>query len=135
MTEEQKNLEEAKEYFGGDRYATKTTGIEILEASKGHAKCALKIEDKHKNALDQVMGGVLFVMADFAFAIASNFKQTPVVTQTSQITYLSAAKGEMLYAEAEKIRHGRRACFYKITITDDLGNDVAYITTTGFVVG
>jgi acyl-CoA thioesterase len=128
-------LEEAREYFGKDLYASRQTGIVIEEAEPGYAKCSLKIEDRHKNALGQVMGGVFFTMADYAFAIASNFKQPPTVTQTSQIVYLSAVKGSVLYAETEKIRGGRKTCFYKIMITDDTGADIAYVTTTGFVVG
>lgn len=128
-------LEEAREYFGKDLYAAEQTGIVIEAAEPGYAKCSLKIEDRHKNALGHVMGGVFFTMADYAFAIASNFKQPPTVTQTSQIVYLSAVKGSVLYAETEKIRGGRKTCFYKIMITDDTGADIAYVTTTGFVVG
>ena len=128
-------LEEVREFFGKDIYAAELTGIVIEAAEPGYARCSLKIEEKHKNALGQVMGGVLFTMADYAFAIASNFKQPPTVTQTSQIVYLSAVKGSTLYAETEKIRGGRKTCFYKITITDDTGADNAYVTTTGFVVG
>ena len=128
-------LEEAREYFGKDLYAAEQTGIVIEAAEPGYAKCSLKIENKHKNALGHVMGGVFFTMADYAFAIASNFKQPPTVTQTSQIVYLSAAKGNVLYAETEKIRGGRKTCFYKIMITDDTGTEIAYVTTTGFVVG
>lgn len=128
-------LEEAREYFGKDLYASKQTGIVIEAAEPGYAKCSLKINETHKNALGQVMGGVFFTMADYAFAIASNLGQPPTVTQTSQIVYLSAAKGSTLYAETEKIRGGRKTCFYKIMITDDTGADIAYVTTTGFVVG
>ena len=128
-------LEEAREYFGKDLYASQQTGIVIEAAEAGYAKCSLKIEDKHRNALGQVMGGVFFTMADYAFAIASNFMQPPTVTQTSQIVYLSAVKGSTLYAETEKIRGGRKTCFYKIMITDDTGAEIAYVTTTGFVVG
>jgi acyl-CoA thioesterase len=127
------NLEEAKEIFGNDIYAAQLTGVEILAAEPGYAKCALEIEDKHKNALGQVMGGVFFVMADFAFAIASNFKQPPTVTQTSQIVFLSPIKGDVIYAEAVRIRSGRTTCFYKIIITDSTGEQNAYITTTGFI--
>ena len=129
------NAEEAREIFGADYYAAELTGVEILEADVGYAKCALKLEDKHRNALGQVMGGVLFTMADYAFAIASNFHQPPTVTQTSQIVYLSSVKGTTVYAQAEKIRAGKRTCFYKIVISDDTGEQNAYVTTTGFVVG
>lgn len=129
------NIDQAKEIFGNDIYAAQLTGIEIVAAEPGYAKCSLVIEDKHKNALGHVMGGVFFVMADFAFAIASNFKQSPTVTQTSQIVYLSSAKGNVLFAEAEKIRGGRKTCFYRINITDDTGELCAYVTTSGFIVG
>ncbi len=129
------NLKEAKDFFGNDLYASQTTGIEIIAAEPGYAKCMLKIEDKHRNALGQVMGGVFFVMADYAFAIASNFKQPPTVTQTSQIVYLSPVKGTTLYAETEKIRGGRKTCFYKISIYDDTGALNAYVTTSGYIVG
>ena len=127
-------LEEAREYFGKDLYATEQTCIKIEAAEPGYAKCSLKIEDKHKNALGHVMGGVFFTMADYAFAIASNLGQPPTVTQTSQIVYLSAVKGNTLYAETEKIRGGRKTCFYKISIYDDTGALNAYVTTSGFVI-
>ncbi len=128
-------LEQAKEFFSRDLYASEATGIEIIAAEEGYAKCMLKIEDKHKNAMGHVMGGVFFTMADYAFAIASNFNQLPTVTQTSQIMYLSPVKGNVLYAETERIRAGRKTCFYKIIITDDMGAEIAYVTTTGFIVG
>ena len=129
------NLQEAKKYFAGDLYASQTTGIEILAVDEGYAKCSLRIEEKHKNAVGQVMGGVFFVMADFAFAIAANFHQPTTVTQSSQITFLAPVKGKTLFAETEKIRSGKRTCFYKISIYDDTDQTVAYVTTSGYVVG
>ena len=127
--------EQAREFFKNDIYAHELTGIEIVEAREGYAKCSLKIEDKHKNALGHVMGGVFFTMADYAFAIAANLGQPTTVTQTSQIMYLSAVKGSTLYAETERIKAGKRTCFYKIMISDDTGADIAYVTTTGYIVG
>jgi len=128
-------LEEARKYFGLDRYATQQTGVSIIAAEQGYAKCEMRIDERHKNALGQVMGGVYFTLADYAFAIATNdLGRTPTVTQTSQITYLSAPKGQVLYAETERIRAGRTTCFYKISITDDTGALIAYVTTTGFSV-
>ncbi len=128
-------LEEAKKFFADDLYAAEVTGIEIVAAEPGYAKCALKIEAKHKNAVGQVMGGVLFTMADYAFAIAANLGQTTTVTETSQIVFLSGVKGDTVYAETEIIKAGRKTCFYKISIYDNTGTQNAYVTTTGFVVG
>ena len=128
------DLEKAKEYFKNDIYAVEQTGIEILDARPGYAKCSLKIDNRHKNARGVVMGGVYFTMADFAFAIAANLGQSATVTQTSQIVYLASPKGGTLYAQAEKIKGGRKTCFYKITVSDSEGTQIAYVTTTGFVV-
>ena len=128
-------LEEAKKIFGNDYYASKLTGIEILDADIGYSKVALKLRDEHNNALGHVMGGVYFTIADYAFAIASNFKQNPTVTQTSQIVFLSPIKGDTIFAEAVQIKSGRSTCFYKIIITDETGAQNAYVTTTGFILG
>ena len=127
------DLEKIREYFKNDIYAAEQTGIEIIEAHPGYAKCGLRIDRRHKNARDAVMGGVYFTMADYAFAIAANLEHHPTVTQSSQIVFLSAPKGERLYATTERIKSGRRTCFYKISVSDELGNDVAYVTTTGIV--
>ena len=126
-------LAEAKNIFYGDKYASQVTGVEILDADVGYSKVALKLDERHMNAVGQVMGGVYFTIADYAFAIASNFKQNPTVTQPSQIAFLAPVKGDTIFAEAMKIRSGRTTCFYKIIITDSTGEQIAYVTTTGFI--
>ena len=128
-------LAEAKNIFYGDKYASQVTGVEILDADVGYSKVALKLDERHMNAVGQVMGGVYFTIADYAFAIASNFKQNPTVTQTSQIVFLSPIKGDTIFAEAVQIKSGRSTCFYKIIITDETGAQNAYVTTTGFILG
>ncbi len=127
-------LEEAKRIFKNDLYAAEATGIEIVAAEPGYAKCSLKIGEKHKNALGEVMGGVFFTMADYAFAIASNLGQPATVTQSSQIVFMSGVKGDTLYAETERIKGGRKTCFYKILISDNTGRQIAYVTTNGFII-
>ena len=129
------DLKEVKEYFDKDFYASRQTGIEIVAAEPGYAKCSLKIEEKHKNSRGRVMGGVSFTMADYAFAVAANFKQRPTVTHTSQIIYLASPRGSVLYAEAKRIRSGRSTCLYEIRVSDDTGEDIAFVTATGFIIG
>ena len=126
------NLEEAKEFFAADRYATEVTGIDILQVGEHYAKCVLNIEDRHKNAVGHVMGGVIFTLADFVFAVAANFAApAPTVTVTSNISYLASPRGNTLYGEAKLLKDGKRNCFYEITITDDLSTPVAVVTTNG----
>ena len=134
-----KSLEELREFFRQDRYATASTGIEILEAGDGYAKVGLSVqEDRHMNAGRRVMGAVYYTMADFAFAVASNpdAGDAPITfTLSSQINFLTAAKGEYLTAEARAVRKGRRTSFYAAEIKDELGTLIATVSSTGFKMG
>ena len=128
-------LDEAREYFKGDRYATELTGIVIDEAGDGYARVSCRVTPEHLNARGVVMGGVLFTMADFAFAVAANCGSQEVVSLQDQISYLSPVKGGVLTAEAKCIKSGRSTCLYEVTVTGDSGKKAAYVTVSGFVVG
>lgn len=128
-------LEEAREFFIKDRYAMVTTGIEIEEVGEHYAKCSLKLDERHMNATGHAMGGAIYTLADFVFAVATNFKQPVTVTAVSQISYLGAAKGDTLYGESKLLKDGKRTCFYEINITDNLGNLVAVVSTSGSHIG
>ena len=123
--------DEARDFFKGDVYATQVTSIFIEDCGTRYAKCSLALEPKHRNAVGQVMGGVLFTLADFTFAVAANNGGVPTVTSVSQITFLSPVRGEKLFAETTFIKDGRRSCHYLIEITDDRDTLVATVTSTG----
>ena len=129
-------LERVKEQFSRDRFAI-NTGIEILQADVGHAVCVLPLRDEHMNANDVPMGGVIFTLADFTFAVAANAGRDDgaVVSQQMSITFLSPARGRELRAEARCIKAGRRTCLYEICVTDELGTKVAHTTGNGFTAG
>ncbi len=124
-------LTQAREYFAGDKFATEATGITIEDVGENYAKCSFKIKDIHKNAVGQVMGGAIFTLADFAFAVATNNCDRVTVTAVSQINYLGMAKGDTLIAETRLIKDGKRSCFFEIVITDNLGNVVATVNSNG----
>ncbi len=123
----------ARERDEKDLYATETTGIEIEDAYPGYAKCSLKIEGRHLNMEGFVMGGAIFTLADFAFAVASNCGGELTVTLTSKIDYISASKGPVLFGEAKLIKSSKKICFYEIEVSDDGGNLVAKVSTTGYI--
>ena len=127
-----KTLEEAREFFAGDRYATKMTGAVIDEIGEHYAKCSMKITDNHKNAYGGIMGGAIYTLADFAFAIASNFEsENLTVSLVGQASFMSMSKGSVLYGEARLIKDGRGHCFYEVVISDDLGKSIAVVSFTG----
>jgi acyl-CoA thioesterase len=129
-----RTLQEVKDFFQNDVYATGTTGIEIVEARPGYAKVTLDVDARHMNAGGRVMGAVYYTMADFAFAIANNYdmEEGMTVTLTSQINFLDAARGRTLTAEAHVIRDGRNTTFYRVDVTDELGTQIATVSSNGF---
>ena len=126
-----KPSEKTIQMFMKDRFAT-DNGAVIEEVDYHYAKCSLRIEDKHRNAMGAVMGGVYFTLADFALAVASNWQKMENVSLNSEITYLTAAKGERLIAEAVCVKSGRTTGYYRIDVRDDLGNLTAAVTATTY---
>ena len=127
-------LKEIQAIFKGDRFADEL-GAEILEGRQGFARCGLLLRDNHRNAAGGGMGGVLFTLADFAFAVAANWEKMNTVSLTSQITFLSRVRGARLEAAASCVKTGKSTCCYTVEVTDDLGTKVALVSTTGFISG
>ncbi|MCR5595521.1 MAG: PaaI family thioesterase [Lachnospiraceae bacterium] len=126
------SIEEARKIFNKDSYAVELTGCKIDSIGESYAKCSLELTGMHKNAYGGVMGGAIYTLADFAFAVASNYeKEGATVSVVGQASFMSAPKGNILYAEAELIKDGRSNCFYNVTITDDTGRIVAVVTFNG----
>ena len=128
-------IEELTARFQADRFATEMAGVEIREAEPGRALCTMKLRPCHMNANNVPMGGAIFTLADFAYAIASNgFTDKISVTQHMSITFLSPAKGKELLAEARSLKDGRTTCLYEVDVRDELGTYVAHATVNGFTV-
>ncbi len=128
---ELKSLEEVREFFKNDRFATEN-GMQIDEIGEGYARCSLEIEEKHKNAVGAVMGGVPFTLADFAYAVAANHQEPKWVSLNSNIAYLGTPKGHRLIAEAHCIKCGRSTNCYLVEVKDELEHPIASVMITGF---
>ncbi|MCR5487525.1 MAG: PaaI family thioesterase [Lachnospiraceae bacterium] len=125
-------LEEAREIFSKDLYATKLSGIRIEEVGENSAVCSMPLTKEHRNAYGGIMGGAIYTLADFAFAVASNFgRESLTVSLVGQASFLSMSHGSMLTAKARLIKDGRTNCFYEVEVTDDLGKDIALVSFTG----
>lgn len=127
-------IEELTKRFQGDRFAAQA-GVEIREAEPGRALCAMPLRPCHMNANNTPMGGAVFTLADFAYAVASNgFTDRIIVSQQVAITFLAPAKGTELLAEAKCLKSGRTTCLYEVDVRDELGTYVAHATVNGFTV-
>ncbi|MBR5645703.1 MAG: PaaI family thioesterase [Treponema sp.] len=125
------DLEKARDFFYKDTFASKQTGIVIENVADHYAKCSLTITENHRNAYGGLMGGVIFTLADFTFAVSSNFNQPLTVSINSQINFTGMPKGKQLLSESKLIKDGKSTCLYEINITDELQTQVAFVTITG----
>ena len=125
------SLDEAREFFYKDKFAV-DTGITLDEISEDEAVCSLDLNDNHRNAYGGVMGGVIFTLADFAFAVLSNQIHQLTVAQQVDIHYLSAPKGDKLIARATCRKSGKTTSIVNVDVSDDIGRDVAQFIGTGF---
>lgn len=130
MLDENCPLDDVRELFANDRYATEACGCRVVEASRGHAVCEFDITDRHLNAQGRVMGGAIFTLADFALAIGCNMGEAPTVSVSNTIEFFSAAKGQRLIATCTVDKTGRSAGFYTVDVVDDLGTAIAKMTAT-----
>lgn len=125
-------IEDAREVFSKDLYATELSGAVIDEIGDNYAKCSMALTPKHKNAYGGIMGGAIYTLADFAFAVASNYgKECATVSLVGQANFMSATKGNKLYAEARLLKDGKRNSFFEVTVTDDLDKLIAVVSFTG----
>lgn len=132
VIDENCTIEEVRTLFAGDRFATEACHCRVIEASRGHAVCAFDIEEGHLNAQGNVMGGAIFTLADFALAIGCNIGETPTVSVSNSIEFMSATKGKTLIATCSADKSGRSLGFYTVDVTDELGTPVAKMTATCF---
>ena len=79
-------------------------GIEIVEAREGHAVVRMTLRPDMLNGHRIAHGGMVFALADTAFAYACNSRNLRTVAAQASIVFLDSAKeGEVLIAEAREL--------------------------------
>ncbi|MBA3742754.1 hydroxyphenylacetyl-CoA thioesterase PaaI [Sporichthya sp.] len=101
----------------GDR-ASGAAGISLVDAAPGEVTVTMTVTKEHVNGFDICHGGVLFTLADTAFALACNSHGPMTVAAGADITFCkAAAPGDVLTARAvERTRFGRSG-IYDVTVT------------------
>ncbi len=92
-------------------------GIVLDDVGPGRAKLRMRLGETMVNGHGIAHGGYLFLLADAAFAYASNSHGRFAVAQSAQVTYLRpASAGDELTADAiERDRSGRLGV-YDVTV-------------------
>lgn len=115
--------------------ASRALGIELVEASEGHAVATMRITTEMVNGHDIAHGGYVFLLADTTFACACNSYGPVTVAAGADITFVASAKlGDLLTARAvERTRYGRSG-IYDVTVERD-GEVIAEFRGRSRVIG
>jgi acyl-CoA thioesterase len=112
--------------YAGDA-ASKRLGIEILEVAPGRVRIAMIVRPDMVNGHGICHGGLLFTMADSAFAFACNSHGVAMVAAGAAIEFLAPAPlGERLIADAVETFRTDRHGIYDIAISNSGGAQFAH---------
>lgn len=126
------NEELMRKFFANDRFAAEA-GIEIVEVGTDRAVVRARIGEQHLNANGSVQGGMLYTIADFAFAVLGNFRHPITVTQCGHISYVAAANTGLITATATETVWSGHNTVSDVTVVDESGKTVCVCRFNGFV--
>lgn len=118
------NKDEIIRMMGSDAYA-ELTGLEILRAEPGYAEVRLPVTPEVLNGHGNVHGGALYMLADYAGALASNMLGTPTIAVNGSISYLRAVRSDHVTAKARTVKSGKRINFQVVELLNAEGESVA----------
>ena len=100
-----------------DDRASALLGIQVLSAGDGHARARMRVRPDMVNGHSIVHGGLVFSLADTAFACAVNSFGPTVVTATADIAFLRPAfLDDDLMAEATTRIRAARSVSCDVTV-------------------
>jgi acyl-CoA thioesterase len=92
-------------------------GIELLEHGPGWACTRMTVRDDMVNGHDLAHGGLIFALADTAFACACNSWGPVTVAAGGDIVFLAPAReGDVLEARADMRTRSGRSGIYDVTV-------------------
>ena len=115
----------AQALYARDR-ASQALGMRLAEVRPGRARVVMIVRPDMVNGHDVCHGGIVFALADSAFAFACNSYNESTVAAAGAIDFLAAARaGDELTAEASELWRTRRNGIYEISVTNQRGERVA----------
>jgi len=118
-------IQYAVEVVGADPFA-KLLGIKVEDARDSYARMSLVVKEEYCNSEGRTHGGVLFTLADQAFAVAANSRGYMAFALEVKINYFQATRpGDIVIAEATPVDIRKRVSLWNIDLKTDKGEKVA----------
>lgn len=111
-------------------------GIVIDDARAGYACIRMTLRDDMLNGHGSGHGGMIFALADSAFAYACNSRNETTVAQSATISFLAPAQaGDTLLAEAREVSRAGRSGVYHVGVRTADGRVIAEFTGPSRTIG
>ncbi len=115
----------AGKLYDGDR-ASQALGMVIVSTGPGAATVSMRVRADMVNGHGICHGGLVFALADSAFAFACNSHGDNTVAAGAAIEFLRPAReGDLLTAVAEERWRAGRAGIYEIEVRNQQGEPIA----------
>ena len=106
--------------------ASAALGMVVTHDEPGRAVVSMRVREDMLNGFAITHGGLVFALADTAFALACNEDARVTVAAGADITFLkSTTTGQTLTATAVRRVVSGRTGLYDVTVTDEAGEAVA----------
>ena len=110
--------------------------IKIEEARAGYARLSMQVRADMLNGHGTVHGGMVFALADSAFAYLCNGRNEKAVAAQASIVFLgSAGEGETLIAEGEEAAIAGRGGVTRVAVRTADGRTIAEFTGYSRTIG
>jgi acyl-CoA thioesterase len=104
----------------------KAWAIQIEEAREGYSRIRMKLRGDMLNGHGKAHGGMVYALADTAFAYACNSRNLRTVGAQATMIFLDGAvEGEVLVAEAVEQALVARSGVYNVSVRTDAGRPIA----------
>ena len=110
-------------------------GITTLEATWERSVCQMTLTADHNNALGGTHGGVLFALADIAFAVACNAGTDTYIGLQAEMRYMNPVKGQRITATATRVSGSKKISHYQVLVTDEQARKIALFTASAYCLG
>jgi acyl-CoA thioesterase len=111
--------------YAADRWS-QALGMRVTAVSPGAARVVMRVRADMVNGHGTCHGGVVFALADSAFAFACNSHNEATVGAAAAIDFLaSATVDDELSAQASELWRTRRNGIYEIVVTNQRGERIA----------
>jgi len=111
--------------LGRDR-ASQALGMRLLDVAPGRARVLMRVRADMLNGHGLCHGGLVFALADSAFACACNSHNESTVAAAAAIDFLAPAReDDELTAEASELWRSGRNGLYEIVIANQRGERIA----------